>query len=344
MNRGAGLCRVFSRSAVLRYFVVAAVLLLFSSGRTGEASPGEAGRFFLTGDWKKAVLAYEAGPIGELPLSGLLQYAEACFRSGDFKKAEEVLLSVQRQGESLGATVLSLLISAREGSRSGAVEKLMALADKTSDKAGDNARVLTALGEILRPVNTEQARSYAKKAVENDPDSYWSWFVLGTIYEEDEIFDEAAKAYMRAIRLNPLSALAHNNLGYSYKERHFYRYAIDEYRKAIELMPDQPGFYYNIGNAYTHEEAIEEAFSAYTKAVELDPSFAKAHYNVARTYLRKDMVQPAIDSFRLYLKHGTKAVFSAVASPEAVEDEIEQLEQYLLGHPSMKYPKGQVAR
>ncbi|MBA4373419.1 MAG: hypothetical protein C0402_11240 [Thermodesulfovibrio sp.] len=325
--------------------VLLGVALLFVLCGQSLASPLEdAQRFFLIGDWDKTIAAYEQTAMDQLPVDAIGAYASACYRAGQFKKAEEALTVIQKHGENHEATVLSLLLAAREGRRSGAAEKLVAMLDKTTDKAGENARVLTALGEILRQINTGQALIYAKNAVERDPDNFWAWFVLGTIYEEAEIFDDAAKAYRQAIRLNPLSALAHNNLGYSYKERHFYRYAIDEYKKAIELMPDQPGFYYNIGNAYTHEEAIEEAFLAYKKAVELDPSFAKAHYNVARTYLRKDMVQKAIDSFRLYLEYGTKVVFSTVASQRAVEDEIEQLEQYLQGHPSMKYPKGQVAR
>lgn len=331
------------RKGPLRMLVIAAVLLLFC-GRAVAEPLEEARRFFLIGDWRKAVTAYEAASGGDLPSSVLSAYAEACFRSGDYKKTEKVLATLQKQGENLPATVLLLLVMAREGGRTGAVEKLEALSNKPGHSMAEEALVLTALGELLRPVSTEKALFYSKKAVEKDPDSYWAWFVLGTIYEEDELFGDAAKAYMRAIRVNPLSALAHNNLGYSYKERHFYRYAIDEYKKAIDLMPDQPGFYYNIGNAFTHEELIDEAFHAYKKAVELDPAFAKAHYNVARTYLRKDMVQPAIDSFRLYLEYGTKAVFAAVASQRAVEEEIEQLEQYLQGHPSMKYPKGQVAR
>ena len=65
---------------------------------------------------------------------------------------------------------------------------------------------------------------------------------------------------------------------------------------------------------------------------------------MARTYLRKDMVEDAIKEFRLYLKYGNKAVFRFIASPDYVEDEIEQLEAYLRNRPAARHEIRDIAR
>ncbi len=270
----------------------------------------------------------------------LVKAAEANYRTGRLDRAALLAGQVLERDDRIEARIVLALIKARKGSPREALRDIESL----KQPSGDIHKVYSAMGVIMRAEDDMRALEYLRKAVDLEPDDFWAWFTMGLIYEDQEVFDQATRAYKNAVRINPLYAQAQNNLGYSYKERRFYAYAVEHYRKAIELLPDNPGFYYNIGNAYSHQEKIDEAFNAYRKALELDPAFAKAHYNMARMYLRKDRVREAIEEFRLYLRFGNSEVFGYVAPRTAVETEIRELETYLERYGEVKPVEGSMAR
>lgn len=288
--------------------------------------------YYKTGDWVKVVAAFNT-ELRENPQEyDINKVAEAYFYLGRFDSAEEAAKKALKTSDNPDSRIILALIRAKRGEADKAMKDLEAL---RKDNNNDH-KIFTAMGIINTEDDITAALSYFNKAVEKNPDDFLAWFNIGLIYENDEVFEEAGRAYKNAVRINPLFAQAQNNLGYTYKERHFYAYAVEHYQRAIELRPDNAGYYYNIGNAYTHQERIEDAFNAYKKALEIDPAFAKAHYNMGRTYLRKDMVKEAMKEFRLYLKYGNKAVFRFVAPKDMVEEELEQLETYLVQSPPVK--------
>ncbi len=293
---------------------VVSILLLFSEG----LCEGQVIRdFFIRGDWRKVVENFHAVDLQNLSSEDIRHIALSFYFLGRFDEAERYIKLIERDEQ---AKIIYYLIISQKGKREEALKLLSEIG---------TPQALTARAMIIKNSNPEDALNLLNEAIARDPEYFWAWFYRGLILEEREDFMNAAKAYKNAVRINPFFAQAHNNLGYCYKEMHYYSWAVEEYLKAIDLIPDNAGYYYNLGNAYTHLEKIDEAFNAYKKAVDLDPSFAKAHYNLARTYLRKDMVREAIEEFKLYLKYANKEVFSFVASKEAVEEEIEQLERYL---------------
>lgn len=284
--------------------------------------------YYQVGDWAKAVAGYDAAVVQNPAVDVLNKAAESHYYGGKLSQAEAYVKQALVLEDNLDSKVLMALIRARKGEVAQALKDLEIL----NVNAADENKIYTAKGMIASKEDESLALSFFQKAIEKKPDDFWAWFNIGLIYEEEEKFEAATKAYKNAVRINPLFAQAQNNLGYTYKERHFYAYAVEQYLRAIELRPDNAGYYYNVGNAYAHQEKIDKAFDAYKKAIELDPTFAKAHYNMARTFLRKDMVREAIDEFKLYLKYGNQTVFDYVAQKEAVEDEIMQLEEYIKSH------------
>ena len=298
--------------------------MMATSAYAGQSGKKDLYYYYQVGDWRKVIGEFTAQPSGYTAVAALDEVAEAYYWMGDFDAAAARAADPGLKGDA-DAAMISALVKAARGDRDSAMNDLSALAAAGADPC----RVKTAMGIVRRPVSSRDALAYFQDATVASPGDYRPWFQMGLIYEEEERFEEATKAYGKAAEDNPLFAQAVNNLGYSYKERHFYQYAVNEYRKAIELIPDNAGYYYNLGNALTYEEEIDGAFQAYKKALELDPTFAKAHYNMARTYLRKNMVRPAIAEFRLYLKYGNRAVFNFVAPADSVEEEIDQLDLYL---------------
>ncbi|MCX7793711.1 MAG: tetratricopeptide repeat protein [Thermodesulfovibrionales bacterium] len=294
----------------------ALLFFLFTSNALSEAG-GPTG-YFVIGDWKRVIEEFHAKDRQNMSAEEVRQLALSFYFLGRLDEAEvyvKPLIKEDKQAE----TIYYLIIAGKGKIK----EALKALSEI------DTPEALTAKAVIIKNTQPEEALRLLNEVIARNEEYFWAWFYRGLVLEEKQDFLNAAKAYKKALSINPLFAQAHNNLGYCYKEMHYYSWAVEEYLKAIELIPDNAGYYYNLGNAYTHLEKIEEAFNAYKKAVELDPYFAKAHYNLARTYLRKDMVREAIEEFRLYLKYGTREVFRTVASKKAVQEEIEQLEEYL---------------
>ena len=82
-------------------------------------------------------------------------------------------------------------------------------------------------------------------------------------------YEEAVRAFKRAIELDPDSAHAHDNLATVYSEQRKFLPALREYLEAIRLEPDSATAHYNLAcflSSQAHEMAIEE----YKAAIQLE--------------------------------------------------------------------------
>jgi tetratricopeptide (TPR) repeat protein len=75
-------------------------------------------------------------------------------------------------------------------------------------------------------------------------------FQEGIACFESGQYDKAIEPFMRALKLKPDYAEAHNNLGAVYHKLRLYEKAIDSYREAIRIKPDFADAYLNIGLVY----------------------------------------------------------------------------------------------
>ena len=110
-------------------------------------------------------------------------------------------------------------------------------------------------------------------------------------------FDEAVKAFKRAIELNPESAHAHDNLATVYSEQGEFLLALREYLEAIRLEPDSPTAHYNLA-CFLSTQGLDMAIDQYTKAIELDPDYPDAHVNLGLCHVDRGEHELAIEAFR----------------------------------------------
>jgi len=111
-------------------------------------------------------------------------------------------------------------------------------------------------------------------------------------------YDEAVRAFRRAIELDPDSAHAHDNLATVYSEQGQYRLALAEYLEALKLEPDNPTAHYNLAcflTAHAHEMAIQE----YTEAIDIEYDYPDAHVNLGLCYVDVGDHENAIAEFRI---------------------------------------------
>ena len=92
---------------------------------------------------------------------------------------------------------------------------------------------------------------------------------------------EAQKLLEQAVRLDPMSANAHQDLGVTYARQGHLREGIACFRRALEIAPDSPGIYSNLGLAYHQAGILEEAVWHLRKAVLLGASSPDTYKNLA---------------------------------------------------------------
>lgn len=113
--------------------------------------------------------------------------------------------------------------------------------------------------------------------------------------------EAAARAYRRAIELDPEFADAYCNLGtllYNGGERES---AKQHYLAAIEAEPEHLEAHFNVANLFEEEGRDEAALRHYRRATAVDPLFADAHLNLALLYEKLELWRSAKKRWRAYL-------------------------------------------
>jgi tetratricopeptide (TPR) repeat protein len=134
----------------------------------------------------------------------------------------------------------------------------------------------------IGPSATAAARSVETKLVATDSAEYW--FERGLRHDRGEAPEDAARAYRRALDLDPDHVSARINLGRLLHTSRDYDGAEALYREALELWPDHAVAAFNLGVVLEDRGAIDAAMESYRRAVSADPALPDAHYNLARLY------------------------------------------------------------
>lgn len=156
----------------------------------------------------------------------------------------------------------------------------------------------------------------------------------GLDYAEGGKWEEAIKAYIQAISINPRSAEAFIGMGDAYMSIGKYKEGFAAYRNAIKVAPHSADAHYSLGAAYNDMAQYGEAFKPFVEAIRLDPNFAEAYYGIGFAYLWLDNYKDALG----YLKSAIRIkpdypeahlslglTYLGLNNIKAVEDEIKTL-------------------
>jgi len=128
-------------------------------------------------------------------------------------------------------------------------------------------------------------------------------FIHGVALEEHpSTHDDAIRAYLQVLELEPNHASAHINLGTLYYNRQDFVLCEQHYRYAIASDPRYALAYFDLGNVLDETGRIADAVAAYTTAIRLAPTYADAHYNLALAYERLRQPRQALPHWKTYLK------------------------------------------
>ena len=133
---------------------------------------------------------------------------------------------------------------------------LVALAERLQAAGGDATGLLSrvqaahpddfwanfALGNALEEKgDLEAAVACYRKAPTIRPEAFAAYLNIGharALCDKMDMPDGAVENDVRALKIEPRSAVAHNNLGFAWKNQGQLGVAIDEYRKALEIDPE----------------------------------------------------------------------------------------------------------
>jgi Flp pilus assembly protein TadD len=140
--------------------------------------------------------------------------------------------------------------------------------------------------------------------IDYDPEA---WNYLGVAYYHKGSYEDALKAYDRALALDENYPVVFNNLGSLHfsvflktKEKASYDQAVANFRRAIELDPSYPSAYNGLGVALRQAGDLDGAIANWEKAVEIKPDYAFALYNLGLGYLIKGDKARALDFLTKY--------------------------------------------
>ncbi len=138
---------------------------------------------------------------------------------------------------------------------------------------------------------------------------------LGSLYVDQQRWDDAESAYRTALQLGPNSAIVHIALSYVLIQPITAPNLSDRYeeaeklaRRAIELSPTNALAFDQLGVALELRGWISaETENAYRKAIRLDPSFAPAYAHLGRLLRRRGVDHESADEYENAVRLATDA-------------------------------------
>ena len=121
----------------------------------------------------------------------------------------------------------------------------------------------------------------------------------GLVYERAGRYNDAVRAYLRSLKLNPKDVRVWVNLGNVYARMGKRRKAEEAYRRALEVDPERPEVYFNLGSLYYAEGRYGKAREALEKARDLMPGSPAVLYYLGLVYERQGDLPQAVRCYRL---------------------------------------------
>lgn len=127
------------------------------------------------------------------------------------------------------------------------------------------------------------------------------FFMNGIKMSNSEKFDESAREYEKASKINPNFIGTYINWGIVLGKKGEFDKAIEKFYKAIELDENNIDAYIGLGNIFGENGQFDLAIEKFNKAIQLDENDIDAYYNLATTLGKKGEYDKAIEIFKIVI-------------------------------------------
>jgi Tfp pilus assembly protein PilF len=165
-----------------------------------------------------------------------------------------------------------------------------------------NAQVQKLIGQK----KNSEAKSLCKKLLEQRPDSFEIYRILGKIaFGEDD--KENAKTYMlESLKINPNQSDLHNNLSVVFAEQNEYDRAVDHLTESLRIDPYQLVAHNNLGVLLEKQGKLDQAVEHFQQSLRLKRNQPDIHVKIANVFYRLNRFDEAIEHWTESLKLNTK--------------------------------------
>ena len=151
--------------------------------------------------------------------------------------------------------------------------------------------------QLHRAGQTEAARVLYEKLLALQPEHADGLHLYGLLQAHLGHAEQAAELIGRAVALNPLEPMFHNNLGNLAMGADRLAEAEHHYLRAYELDPQRLDVVNNLGVLQGRLGALEVAEKTFLSLIEVAPGFSDARQNLAHLYMRSGRVTEAVGQF-----------------------------------------------
>ncbi|MBI36125.1 MAG: hypothetical protein CL568_00900 [Alphaproteobacteria bacterium] len=215
---------------------------------------------------------------------------------------------------------------------SGLEAQLSPLTQKASPSStSPSQQQLSELIECYQKGRHDDAEKLAISITEQFPNHQTSWKILGALFIQKGMKDEALSANQRAVHLAPQDAEAHNNLGNTFNEMGRLSEAEASLRQALALKSDFPEAYSNLGNTFQALGRLSEAEASLGQAIALKSDYAEAHNNLGNTLNELGRLDEAEASMRqaIALKSDYAEAYNNLGNTLQAQGRLDEAEAFL---------------
>lgn len=128
---------------------------------------------------------------------------------------------------------------------------------------------------------TQEAQGTAEKLVKAHPNNIEYLKLLGSIYHELHLYDNAITTFTSALNINNKDFQTLSNMASSLKEINNLDDAEKYYKRSLAIQPNQPDTLTNYGLLLQNNAQLSKAIEHHNKSLQLSPNNPHALYNLA---------------------------------------------------------------
>ncbi len=147
------------------------------------------------------------------------------------------------------------------------------------------------------------------KALELEPDNFYSLVSRGFMYYIKNEFDKSLKDYTKAITINSENAFAYYFRGLTYGKAGETIKALADFDRSIRLDPEFASTFFERGKIYHKNGNFDKALADFTRAVELEPENDLAFEQRAFTYAALQEMDKTVEDFTEAIRLNPKMAY-----------------------------------
>ena len=149
-------------------------------------------------------------------------------------------------------------------------------------------QAMLGLARALSPQGkTDEAKQWARQAIQYNPQSYRAWYQLGALEARTDP-QAAISDYEKAVSIQENFAPVQRDLGFLQFQEGNYPEAEKHLSQAVVLGINDAVLYNDLGISYSRIGNQDKAIESYQQALHLNPNLPQAHLNLGFAYERRN--------------------------------------------------------